>query len=90
MSVVKALKAAHRSWSDYWFAGVDARSAGVMRLTLGVLLVWGHLALWPELEQIIGPAALIAPDSVAKEFNEHRLGLYDLAKTVPQLSESWY
>ena len=85
MSAVNLLRRAHRAWSDYWFAGIDARSVALMRITLGILLIWGHLAMWPELTQVIGPESLIASVSVGREFNDTRLALYDLAATTGQL-----
>ncbi|MFT5685504.1 MAG: hypothetical protein ACI8RZ_006456 [Myxococcota bacterium] len=32
------------AWSRFWFAPVDARSLGVMRITLAILLIASHLA----------------------------------------------
>ncbi|MEC7946807.1 MAG: HTTM domain-containing protein [Myxococcota bacterium] len=82
MPALKAIRTAHRAWSDYWFAGVDARSVGLMRLTLGALLVWSHLAYWPELTELIGPESLVAARNAGSGLDLERLALYELADTV--------
>ena len=42
------------AWDRFWFAPVSARGLAVMRISLGVLLVVGHLQLWPDLDLLFG------------------------------------
>ena len=66
-----------RRWLDgFFFAPVDARSVGWMRASLGLLLVLRHLAIWPELEALFGPDALLTSAPGAQATVIEGLALY--------------
>ncbi len=74
MSRMKRLVAAVDGW---WFGPVDARAVGLMRLLLGLLLVWSHLALYPELEHILGPDAYVSVEALTRGYTATRWSFYD-------------
>lgn len=48
----------------FFTAPVDPRSVGLMRIALGLLLIWNHLMLWPDLGVLLGPDAAISHQTV--------------------------
>jgi len=84
VSALTALRRAHRAWSDYWFAGVDARSVGFMRVVLGVLMIWSQLSYLPEFADIIGPEAFIEARNATRTLDWERFDVYSLAETTEQ------
>jgi hypothetical protein len=84
VSALNALRRAHRAWSDYWFAGVDARSVGLMRVLLGILLIWSQLSYLPEFTDIIGPEAFVEARHTTRNFDWKRLNVYAFAETTEQ------
>lgn len=49
------------AWDHLWFAPVDARSLGAMRVSLGLLLLWWWAWLLPELGVLFGPESVADP-----------------------------
>jgi hypothetical protein len=49
-----SLRRAWAAWERFWFAPVSARGLGAMRASLGLLLMVGHLQLWPDLDLLFG------------------------------------
>ncbi len=41
-------------WNRFWFAAVDARTVGLMRLLLGLILLTTHVAMVPDLDVLFG------------------------------------
>ena len=44
-------------WTRFWFDEVDARVLGLMRITIGVIALWTHITLFPELTHVLGQNA---------------------------------
>ena len=42
-------------WAQFWFAPVSARAVGVMRAALGLVLLGGYIANFPDLIAMVGP-----------------------------------
>ena len=49
------------AWEGLWFRAVPATSLGLMRLSLGLLLVIDHLWLWPQLHALFSAEGPVPP-----------------------------
>jgi hypothetical protein len=65
------------------FTPVDARSLGLMRILLGLLLIANHVELWAELHPMLGRAGW-APLAAAQA-EPHRASPYDVVPDGPAL-----
>lgn len=59
-------------WNRVWFAPVDARALGVMRVTLGLLLLVFHISLWPELTRFFGDTGVLDPRALREGWTPWR------------------
>ena len=66
------------------FAPTDPHALGLMRVSLGLLLIGGHLFLWPHLPELLGPEAGIPFSAVQEWSGRHRHSLYNLCQTTAQ------
>jgi len=72
-----ALKWAWGAWQRFFFAPVPATSIGVMRLSLGLLLVMEHLWLWPQLSELFSATGPVPAQAARGELPWPRLTLLD-------------
>lgn len=54
---MKALASLPGRWRQLWFAPVDARTVGLMRILLGIIILYTHLSLFVELPHVLGPSS---------------------------------
>lgn len=74
-----------RLWDRFWFPPVDARALAMMRIGLGLIMLIGHLALWPLAELLLGPMGPVPLETALLNPSPWRFSVYDLATTVPRL-----
>ena len=60
------------AWDRLWFAPVDARALGVMRVTLGVLLIVFHVSLWPDLALFFSDRGVLDARGLAEGWTSWR------------------
>lgn len=73
------------AWSRFWFAPIDARALGLMRIALGVILAVNHLSMWPDLDLLLGPDGAVPLSTALGNAYRFRLSIYDLATTSARL-----
>lgn len=68
ISAVNYLRAlavdAARAWEEFWFTPADPISLGVIRVLLGLLLLYTHATALPDLLDYIGPSAWVDAEAV--------------------------
>ncbi|MEL6342110.1 MAG: HTTM domain-containing protein [Myxococcota bacterium] len=64
-------------WRGFWFGPIDAEAVGMMRLTLGGLLIVSHLLMLPDLTILFSDAGVVTTDSLRASIREHRWSYYD-------------
>lgn len=72
-----------QGWCGLWFREVDARSLGVMRIGLGLILVLWHLSLWPDLELLVAPWGAVDVATLEAGWTDYRASYLGL------VSEPW-
>lgn len=78
------MKRLWEAWDQLWFAPVDARPLGAMRVSLGLLLLWWWAWLGPELELMFHDDGVFDPTLIRNDWMPAR---WDLLQgwTLPQL-----
>lgn len=66
------MRALWARWNTLWFAPVDARPLGAMRITLGLLLLWWWAWLWPELGLLFHDQGAIDPRLIGDHWTPYR------------------
>jgi hypothetical protein len=59
-----AIERVASAWTTFWFAPRSGELLGVIRLLLGVLLVYAHVASFPFLEAFYGPHGMVPPETL--------------------------
>jgi antimicrobial peptide system SdpB family protein len=75
VSVISRLWA---GWERWWFAPIAPHSLGLLRIAFGLVALWSHLALWPDLDLLFGAAGAMPLDLAVAEGRATRLSAYDL------------
>lgn len=75
MQALRILRRPLDWWNRFWFAGVDARIVAVMRITLGIIGLYTHLMIFPELDAVLGVNAELATSSHSSDWT--RYSIYD-------------
>jgi hypothetical protein len=71
------------AWQRFWFAGVDARILGLMRILLGLIALSTHLTLYGELPFVLGPQAELFSSSSLHSWTN--FSIYDQVESVEAL-----
>lgn len=84
---LKALrpKDALDGWRRFWFAGVDARILGLMRILLGFIALSVHLTLYEELQWVLGPQSELFSKSAMHGWTAY--SFYDHVESVAELRQ---
>lgn len=73
------------AWSRFWFRPVPADSLGLMRASLGLLLVLGHLYQYVDIELLFGHDGPVAPWVHLRSLPWPSWSPYDLVQSREQL-----
>ena len=60
-------------WNRFWFAGVDARVVALMRISMGIIGLYTHLMIFPELDAVLGNNAELASTSHASDWTRYSI-----------------
>lgn len=62
---LSALSRARQAWDDWWFAPIDARWLGGMRIALGGMLILNWIQLFPVLDLLLGADGVMDAEVLA-------------------------
>ena len=80
--ILKGLRAIWGAWTWFWFRPISAKGTGIMRITLGMMLVMTSIDVFPDLEILIGPNGVYAEGAAKRGMRLARWTYFDRIGTL--------